>query len=82
MPTKHSNAKDDDGFASFGNLSVTTCPRASEIQDYLSLPVENMKDPLKWWTDNKHAYPNLHWMALDYLSIPGEFYLLSTVTGK
>jgi hypothetical protein len=71
MPMNDLN-KNDDGFTSFGNLSVTTCPRASEIQEYLSLPVENVKDPLKWWMDNKFVYPNLHRMALDYLSIPGK----------
>ena len=77
VPVNRSNGKDDDGFQSFGHLSVTTGPRASEIHDYLALPVDNIKDPLKWWTDNKHAYPNLHRMALDYLSIPGEsLYLL------
>ena len=69
-PKNNSNV--DDGFASFGNLSVTTCPRASEIQEYLSLPVENVQDPLKWWIANKYVYPNLHHMALDYLSIPGK----------
>jgi len=62
--------KNDNGFASFGNLSVTTCPCASEIQEYLSHVVENVKNPLKWWIDNKYVYPNLHQMALDYLSIP------------
>ena len=62
--------KNDDGFASFSVLSVTTCPCASEIQEYLSHVVKNVKDPLKWWVDNKYVYPNLHQMALDYLSIP------------
>ena len=66
------NSNVDSGFASFSNLSVTTCPRASEIQEYLSHPVENVQDPLKWWTANKNVYPNLHRMALDYLSIPGK----------
>jgi hypothetical protein len=68
--SQDSTTKGDDGFASFGNLSVTTCPRASEIEEYLSHVVENVKDPLKWWVDNKYVYPNLHRMALDYLSIP------------
>jgi hypothetical protein len=69
--TKKSNTKNDDGFTSFGNLSVTTAPRASEIQEYLGHAVENVHNPLKWWVDNKYVYPNLHRMALDYLSIPG-----------
>jgi hAT family C-terminal dimerisation region len=68
--SQDSTMKGDDGFASFSNLSVTTCPHASEIEEYLSHVVENIKDPLKWWVDNKYVYLNLHRMALDYLSIP------------
>ena len=67
--SKDSTTKDNN-FASFGNLSVTTCPRASEIHEYLNHVVENVTDPLKWWMENKYLYPNLHRMALDYLSIP------------
>jgi hypothetical protein len=66
------SSKNDDGFVSFGNLSVTNCHHASEIQEYFSLPVENVIDLLKWWTDNKFVYLNLHHMALDYVSIPGK----------
>jgi len=66
------NSNTDDGFASFGHLLVTTCPHASEIQGYLNLPVKNMKDPLRWWVNNNFVYPNLHCMALDYLSVPGK----------
>jgi hypothetical protein len=65
-------SKNDNGFTSIGNLSVTNHRCASEIQGYLSLPVKNVIDPLKWWMDNKYVYPNLHHMALDYLSIPGK----------
>ena len=44
----------------------------SSIQhDYLRLPVEIVADPLKWWCDNRHVYPGLARMALDYLSTPG-----------
>ena len=72
--TNESNV--DNGFVSFSNLSVTTCPCASEIQQYLSLPVKNVQDPLKWWTANKYVQANLHCMALDYLSIPGKLHPL------
>jgi hypothetical protein len=54
-----------------GHLSIATCPRAREIRKYLRLPVEEVTDPLKWWANNRLVYPNLHRMALDYLSIPG-----------
>ena len=67
-PVRETSTK---GFLSFGDLSVATHPRMSEIQKYLSLPVESVKDPLKWWMNNRHAYPSLHRMALDFLSIPG-----------
>ena len=65
--------KSTTGFLSFGDLSVATRPRESEIQAYLNLPVEAVKDPLLWWMNHKHVYPNLHRMALDYLSIPGTY---------
>jgi hypothetical protein len=39
---------------------------------YLSLTVENMKDPLKWWVDNRPTYPNLSRMVRNYLSILGK----------
>jgi len=74
-PAKDHVKKPDDGFASFGNLSVASSPRISEIQEYLSLSVENVKEPLKWWMNNRFVYPNLHRMALDYLSIPGMSYI-------
>ena len=64
-----------DTFDNFANTSVTnkasssTCH--SELDEYLQLPVENVKDALKWWVNNRMIYPNLACMALDYLSIPG-----------
>lgn len=60
----------------FGNLSVTTTAPVSEIDEYLRLPVENVTDPLKWWSDNRHAYPCLSRMALDFLSAPRKSCLL------
>jgi hypothetical protein len=64
---------DDDDFSAFVNISVTkhVGSRASELQEYLRKPVENVKEPLKWWVANHYIYPNLHQMVLDYLSIPG-----------
>jgi len=64
---------DEDDFTAFGNISVTkqVGSRSCELREYLRKPVENVKDPMKWWVANRHVYPNLHRMALDYLSIPG-----------
>ena len=44
---------------------------------YMRNEVEKVKDPLKWWNDNRHVYPTLYRMALDYLSIPGESLFVS-----
>jgi hypothetical protein len=42
---------DDDDFAAFANISVTNQVGswASGLEEYLRKPVENVKDPLKWW---------------------------------
>jgi hypothetical protein len=44
-------------FGGFGNISVATKSLAqlSEIDQYLQLLVENVKDPLKWWYN--HRWP-------------------------
>ena len=42
----------DDG--GFGNISIgKKVHKRSEIDVYLSLAVENVKDSLKWWMDNR-----------------------------
>jgi hypothetical protein len=46
---------------------------ADELTRYLSTPVERTLNPLQWWIEMKAVYPCLSRMALDYLSIPGEF---------
>ena len=56
----------------FGDISVVANASLSEIDEYLRHPVQNVKDPLKWWYANRTLYPNLSRMALDYLSIPGK----------
>ena len=67
------NLSDIDVF-DIANLSVLPhTAHASEIDEYLRLPIEACRDPLKWWLDNQHVYPNLSNMAMDYLSIPSEW---------
>ena len=53
---------------------MTAQPSSSrnEINEYLNSVPENVKDPLKWWWDNRKTYPELSRMAMDYHSIPGE----------
>ena len=38
--------------------------------------MENVKDALAWWVTNQAVYPHLSRMGLDYLSIPGTYYVL------
>jgi hypothetical protein len=64
----------------FLNFSLTSVahPAASELQDYLTLDVENVKDPLKWWWDHRRTYPALSRMAFDYLFRVSHYLFLST----
>jgi hypothetical protein len=70
----HLQTRFDDDFADYVRIAIDameTAQPTNELEDYLRLPVENVKDPLKWWYENRRAYPNLSRMARDYLSIPG-----------
>jgi hypothetical protein len=42
---------------------------------FLSINPEDVKDALTWWSERKALYLHLSHMALDYLSIPGKYYL-------
>ena len=46
-----------------------------ELDRYLSTDPEHVLDVLVWWYEHKGTYPRLSRMALDYLSIPGEFFI-------
>ena len=48
-----------------------------KLDKYLSTDPEHVTDALAWWYEHKHVYPRLHWMALDYLSIPGKLEYLN-----
>ena len=54
-------------------------PKAKELRDelarYLSTDPEQVADVLLWWTERKATYPHLSRMALDYLSIPGTYFV-------
>lgn len=63
----------------FDSLPALAAPCAAELRDelarYLGTDPEQVKDVLLWWNEQKPMYPHLSRMALDYLSIPGEFVL-------
>ena len=42
-----------------------------KLDDYISLSIEKVHDPIGWWWDHKAMYPKLSCMAFDYLSVPG-----------
>ena len=44
-----------------------------KLKRYLATDVEPVSDALQWWHDRRATFPNLSRMALDYLTIPGEF---------
>ena len=47
----------------------------TELDQYLKSPrIKDVKDPLKWWYENRGLYPRLSRMARDFLMIPGVFF--------
>lgn len=44
-----------------------------ELDRYLAMDVEDMKDGLMWWYERRTTFPRLSRMARDYLSIPGKY---------
>ena len=62
----------------FDNLPALAPPKpadlGSELDHYLSSDVEYVTDPLDWWYKQRRTYPQFSRMALDYLTIPGEFH--------
>jgi hAT family protein len=61
----------------FDNLPVFHAPLAGTIDEltcYLNTMPEDIKneDVLKWWYKDKHVFPLLHRMALDYHSVPSK----------
>jgi hypothetical protein len=47
--------------------------KPNELDDYLSQPIEKVRDPIAWWWECRKQYPTLSQMAFDYLSVPGKY---------
>lgn len=64
----------------FDDLPALSAPPESDLHDeldhYLSMDPKHITNALAWWHEKRFVYPHLHCMALDYLTIPGEFDLL------
>jgi hypothetical protein len=47
-----------------------------ELTSYMSTPIEKAEGgPIKWWADRDKVCPKLSWVARDFLSAPGEFFV-------
>ena len=58
----------------FDNILDVTPPPwddCDELDHYLAMDTEDVKDGLMWWYEKRVAFPRLSRMAWDYLSIPG-----------
>ncbi len=62
----------------FDDLPALSAPSPSELRDeldrYLSTDPEQVTDVCRWWYEQRVAYPRLHCMALNYLTIPGKYF--------
>ena len=65
----------------FDSLPVLAPPKpsdlGSELDHYLSTNVGHGTDAITWWHKCHHIYLSLLHMVLDYLTIPGKYFLLS-----
>ena len=57
----------------FDNLPALVKPNqtSDKLDVYLSTGVEDVSDALAWWHERHAIYPQLAWMATDYLTILG-----------
>ncbi len=69
-----SSSADFDVFAHIAMPIAAASAVRNELDDYLTSPREAVNgDPLAWWWEHRRTYPKLSRMALDYLSVPGEY---------
>lgn len=70
----------------FDDLPALSAPSSSELRDelerYLSTDPEQVSDVIGWWYERRGAYPRLHRMALDYLTIPGAYISFAVTTAN
>jgi hypothetical protein len=50
-----------------------------ELEHYLNTDAKAVDNVLMWWSERQGMYPCLSHMALDYLLIPGMFFIFPTV---
>ncbi|KZV93426.1 hATC-domain-containing protein [Exidia glandulosa HHB12029] len=71
-PVKTSNtAPGARGRGARGGVRAEHTAFAAELEHYLATPRDKTSDVISWWLAHRGTYPNLHRMALDYVSAPG-----------
>jgi hypothetical protein len=61
----------DEDAVDFFDIPMDGINQPDELDEYLSQPIEKVRDPIAWWWDHRHVFPKLSKMAFDYLSVPG-----------
>jgi hypothetical protein len=64
-------------FDSILNIVPPSPDNCDELNCYLSMDVEDVKDGVKWWYEKCSTFPHLSHMARDYHSILGQCALIS-----
>jgi hypothetical protein len=62
----------------FDNLLEAAPPSPDnhgELDRYLAMDMEDVKDGIMWWHERCTTFPRLSCMARDYLSIPGKCHI-------
>lgn len=67
-----STASNSDEEFDFANIPMDDVRDRDELEEFLAQPIEDVRDPLKWWWEHREAFPYLSAMAFDYLSVPGK----------
>jgi hypothetical protein len=66
----------------FDNIPALAEPKRSEKRDeltaFLSTDPEYVDNVTAWWLSKRAIYPRLSQMALDYLTIPGEYFAFNS----
>lgn len=52
----------------------------NHLEAYLLADLENVEEPLQWWWSRRHVWPRLAQMALDFHSVPGKLFSMSSST--
>ena len=61
------------------DLATVSLDHHDELEHYLSMDPEDVRDGILWWHDRCATFPHLSCMALNYLSIPGKWSSIQTI---